>query len=73
MLQVNILNRKCGTDTIQSTTKILQSNYNTQLYGLKCGVNHSYHMTKEDGEQAGFILSDFIHEFGALEQLTFDW
>jgi hypothetical protein len=63
---------KFATNTLWSTTKYLNSNVATQIYTHKCGFNAAYHLTRANGEQVGYSLSSFIHEYGAPDHLTFD-
>jgi hypothetical protein len=72
MFNVKRLTGKFATDTLWSTTKSLRSNVETQIYTHKCGFNTAYHLTRASGDQVGYSLSDFIHEYGAPEHLTFD-
>jgi hypothetical protein len=72
MFGVKRLKGTFATDTLRSTTKSLRSNVASQIYTHKCGFNAIYHLTRANGEQVGYSLSDFIHEYGAPEHLTFD-
>jgi hypothetical protein len=72
MFNVKRLTGKFATDTLWSTTKSLRSNVATQIYTHKCGFNAAYHLRRANGDQVGYSLSDFIHEYGAPEHLTFD-
>jgi hypothetical protein len=62
MFQVRRLKGKFATDTLCATTKSLNSNAATQIYTHKCGFNATYHLTRANGEQVGYSLSDFVHE-----------
>jgi hypothetical protein len=72
MFNVKRLTGKFATDTLWSTTKSLRSNVATQIYTHRCGFNAAYHLTRANGDQVGYSLLDFIHEYGAPEHLTFD-
>ena len=43
-----------------------------QVYSHKCGYKAVYPMEIYDGTNVGKTLRSFIHEFGALEHLTYD-
>jgi hypothetical protein len=72
MFNVRRLNGKFAADTLWSTTKSLRSNVVTQVYTHKCGFNVPYHLSRANNEQVGHSLSNFIHEYGAPNHLTFD-
>jgi hypothetical protein len=72
MFDVKRLNGKFATDTLWSTVRSLNANIATQVYTHKCGFNAPYHLSRANGEQVGYSLSNFIHEYGAPEHLTFD-
>jgi hypothetical protein len=73
MFDVQRLKAKFATDSLWLTTKSLQSNVATQVYTHKSGFNAPpYHLTRANGEQVGYSLANFIHEYGAPEHLTFD-
>jgi hypothetical protein len=72
MFNIKRLKGRFATDTLWATTKSLNSNVATQIYTHKCGFNAKYHLTRANGEQVGYSLSNFVHEYGAPEHLTFD-
>ena len=72
MLSVKRLAGSFATDTLYSKIKSLHQNIASQIYSHKCGFNVTYHLKKVDGENVGFTLSDFVHEYGAPQKLTYD-
>ena len=72
MFGVRRLNGKFATDTLYLKQKSIVSNIASQVFSHKCGFNHVIHLNRVDGEQVGHALADFVHEYGAPEQLTFD-
>ena len=69
---VKRLNGKFATDTIWGNNKTLRGNVASQIYSHKCGFNTAYHLDRASGNNIGFSLSNFVSEYGAPEQLTFD-
>ena len=66
------LNRKFATDTIWDKSKNLRRNVASQIYSHKCGFNAVYHLEIVNGENVGYILIEFLSDYGAPEHLTFD-
>ena len=63
---------KFSTDTMYFPTKTLHQSVGSQLFTHKCGFKAPYYCTKVNGDQVEEALTDFIHEYGAPEHLTFD-
>ena len=42
------------------------------MYSHKCGFNASYPIPRSNSEHVGYILNDFISDYGAPENLTYD-
>jgi hypothetical protein len=55
-----------------STTKSIRGNVASQVYSHKCGFNATYNIRAATGDEIGHSLSNFIHDYGAPEHLTFD-
>ena len=66
------MNRKFATDTIWAQSKTLRRNVASQIYSHKCGFNAVYHLESANGEKVGYSLSEFVSEYGALENLPLD-
>ena len=66
------LNGKFATDTLWSKVLSLEGNKASQIYSHKCGFKVVYHMKRANGENVGNTLSEFVHNYGAPEHLTFD-
>jgi len=63
---------KFATDTLWATTKSLNGNVATQVYTHKCGFASSYPLMAAKGDDIGYSLTDFMHEYGSPQHLTFD-
>ena len=72
MYDTKRLNGKFATDTLYGATVSLRGNKASQIYSHKCGFKTLYHLSKENNEQIGQSLKDFIFEYGAPSQLTYD-
>ena len=66
------MNRKFATDKILVKSKTLRRNFASQIYSHKCGFNAVYHLESLNGENVGYILIEFLSDYGAPEHLTFD-
>lgn len=60
------------TDTVYLKKKLIVSNIASQVFFHKCGLSSVENLMKVDGEHVGHALLNFVHEYGAPEQLTFD-
>ena len=63
---------KFATDTIWANSKTLRRNVASQIYSHKCGFNAAYHLEIANVENVGYILREFVSDYGAPEHLTFD-
>ena len=63
---------KYATDTLWAMTKSLAGHVASQIYTHKCGFAASYHIRAATGDEIGHSLTDFLHNYGAPEHLTFD-
>ena len=72
MYDVKSLNGKFATDTLYGIVVSLRENMASQIYSHKCGFKTTYHISKVNNEQVRQSLNDFIFEFGAPNQLTYD-
>ena len=72
MYDVKVLNGKFSTDTLYGSVISLRGNKASQTYSHKCGFKTAYHISKVNNEQVGQSLNDFIFEYGAPSQLTYD-
>ena len=61
-----------ATDTLYSTNQSISGDIACQLYTHKVGFNACYPLHSTKGDDVGNTLSNFIHEYGIPEQLTFD-
>jgi hypothetical protein len=67
------LNTKLATDdTAHGKEKSIGGNIGSQVYTHKSGFQKPYHVQKADGATIGYTLSEFISDFGAPDQLTYD-
>jgi hypothetical protein len=69
---VKRLNGKFATDTAYGKLRSLRSNIGCQLYSHKSGFKTAYPIEEIDGNHVGNALTQFINNYGAPEQLTFD-
>lgn len=72
MYNIKRLNGKFSTDTLWGTRKSLRGHVATQLYSHKCGFVVPYHLLRANNENVGDSLANFVHDFGAPEELVFD-
>eukprot|EP00978_Attheya_sp_CCMP212_P026107 scaffold85161_cov59-Attheya_sp.AAC.2 len=70
--EVKRLNTKFTTDTAYAKVKSIRGNIGSQVYTHKSGFQKPYHVQKADGDTIGYTLSEFISDFGAPDQLTYD-
>eukprot|EP00978_Attheya_sp_CCMP212_P023205 scaffold70488_cov59-Attheya_sp.AAC.7 len=61
-----------ATDTADAKVKSIRGNIGSQVYTHKSGFQKRYHVQKADGDTIGYTLSEFISDFGAPDQLTYD-
>jgi len=72
MYNVKRLDGKFSTDTFYATVRSLRSEIGAQVYFHKVGFAAVYPIRETTGQELGYTLLDFIHEFGAPSHLTFD-
>ena len=72
MYNVKRLQGRFATDTFYLKSKSIYGNTYVQIYQHKNRFAACYLLTSVKGDQIGKLLSDFIHDFGAREHLTFD-
>eukprot|EP00978_Attheya_sp_CCMP212_P042802 scaffold267333_cov33-Attheya_sp.AAC.1 len=70
--EVKRLNTKFATDTAYAKVKSIRGNIGSQVYTHKSGFQKPYHVQKADGDTIGYTLSEFISDFGARDQLSYD-
>eukprot|EP00978_Attheya_sp_CCMP212_P036339 scaffold163920_cov32-Attheya_sp.AAC.2 len=83
--EVKRLNTKFATDTAYAKVKSIRGNIGSQVYTHKSGFQKPcqvythksgfqkpYPVQKADGDTIGYTLSEFISDFGAPDQLTYD-
>ena len=69
---VKRLHGKFATDTIWEESMLLRGNVTSQMYTHKCGFNTSYPIPRSNSEHVGYRLNDFVSDYGAPGQLTYD-
>ena len=72
MYSVKHLRNRFATDTVYSDIKSLLGNTCAQVYTHKIGFAVCYPLTAAKGDAVGHTLSDFVHDFGAPDHITFD-
>ena len=72
MYNVKQLRGRFATDTVYSDVKSLLGNTCAQIYTHKIGFAVSYPLPVAKGDEVGQTLSNFIHDYGAPEHITFD-
>ena len=72
MFNVRQLEGKYATDTLWAKTRSLNNNVASQIYSNKNGFSAAYHLKAASGDELGYSLASFIHDYGAPEHLTFD-
>ena len=72
MYDAKRLNGKFSIDTLYENVISLRCNKASQIYSHKCGFKTANHISKVNNEQVGQSLNDFISEYGAPSQLTYD-
>eukprot|EP00978_Attheya_sp_CCMP212_P014774 scaffold37804_cov62-Attheya_sp.AAC.8 len=70
--EVKRVNTKFATDTAYAKVKSIRGNIGSQVYTHKSGFQKPYNVQKADGDTIGYTLSEFISDFGAPDQLTYD-
>ena len=72
MYSVKRLRDRFATDTVYSDIKSLLGNTCAQVYTHKIGFAVCYPLAVAKGDEVGHTLSDFVHDFGAPDHITFD-
>ena len=72
MYNLKRLRGRFATDTIYADIKSLLGNSCAQVYTHKIGFAACYPLPAAKGDPVGHTLSDFVHDFGAPQHLTFD-
>ena len=60
------------TDTLFSDVTSLNQNTHVQVFSHEVGFNDTYEMVSLTGESLRYSYTDFTHDFGIPEYLTFD-
>ena len=66
------MNGKFSTATLYGKLTFLRGYKASQIYSHKSGFKTAYHLSQGNNDQIGQSLNDFIFEYGAPSNLTYD-
>ena len=69
---VKRLNGKFATDMIREKSMFLRGKLASRMYRHKCRFNVSYPIPRANSEHVGYILNDFVSDYGAHDHLTYN-